>query len=110
MVLRFFSQIGKIDFMCWKCGKPLKSLNISRTSVCPNCGSDLHVCRACVFYSVGSHYDCHETIDEVVRDKEKANFCEYFKCKIIGSADTKNNDKMQNETDKARDAFNSLFS
>ncbi|MBR0031519.1 MAG: hypothetical protein IJP61_04465 [Treponema sp.] len=90
--------------MCRKCGKPI-SIQIHRSSTCPFCGADLHSCVNCSFYSPGSHYDCHETVEELVKDKDKANFCGFFSvAKNFNSASSE--DKAQ----KARDAFNALFS
>jgi hypothetical protein len=37
------------------------------------------VCRNCGFYKPGAYRDCAETVPEAVRDKERLNFCEYFK-------------------------------
>lgn len=98
--------------MCKKCGKPMPEGNIYRDSTCPNCGADLHSCINCKFYAPGSHYDCHETIEEPVRDKNRSNFCDFFKPAVIafgsgtGLAGGSAGDKAQ----KARDAFNALFS
>ena len=78
---------------------------ISRTSICPDCGRDLHVCRNCQFYAPGQHYDCHETVDEPVRNKERANFCDYFKPRKDFAATSTGS----GETSKARDAFAALF-
>lgn len=61
--------------MCRKCGNPIEVEQIFRSSVCPVCGADLHSCINCRFYSPDSHYGCNETVDELVKDKEKANFC-----------------------------------
>lgn len=90
--------------MCKKCGKPFPEGLITRLSTCGYCGRDLHSCVNCKFYSPGSHYDCHETIDELVEDKEKANFCDYFSvAEISGGAGT------DDKASKARDAFAALF-
>lgn len=55
----------------------------------------------------GSHYDCHETVDEFVRDKEHSNFCGFFSPKR--KFDSKGPDNDEKKT-KAVDAFNALFS
>ena len=95
--------------MCWKCGAEQDfSQSVYRDSVCPACGADLHSCRGCSFYAPGSHFDCHETVDELVADKERANFCEHFKA----GKNSKWSDGQNGAQDKkaaARDAFNSLF-
>ena len=65
--------------MCWKCGKPIElSGTVSRSDVCPSCGADVRSCKNCRFYEPGAHYDCRETVDELVKDKERANFCGWF--------------------------------
>lgn len=64
--------------MCRKCGKMIEEGQIYRTSVCPFCGADLHSCINCRFYSPDSHYGCKETVDELVKDKERANFCDFY--------------------------------
>jgi hypothetical protein len=93
--------------MCWKCGKQIDSTEtIYRDSVCPECGADLHCCRNCRFYEPGAHFDCHETVEELVTDKEESNFCANFSPKTdFSPAGGKNGDDAK----KARDAFNSLF-
>ena len=91
--------------MCWKCKNPIEQTEIYRSATCPNCGADLHACLNCQFYAPGSHYDCHETVDEEVRDKERANFCDSFRVKRTFDERAKSNDAAE----KARDAFASLF-
>ena len=54
--------------MCRKCGKPVLTAEVYRTTVCADCGADLHSCINCKYYAPGSHYDCHETVDELVSD------------------------------------------
>lgn len=67
---------------CFSCGHEFgPNDEIVRSTVCPECGKDARVCKNCTFYSPGSHWDCRETIDEPVRDKESANFCGYFSFK-----------------------------
>ena len=82
--------------ICWKCKKEIVVESVFRTSECPLCHADLHVCKGCKFYSSGSHNDCKETSAEFVSDKEKANFCDYFSVlsKIEGNA---SNDKAAAE-------------
>ncbi|MGH9452486.1 MAG: hypothetical protein ACRD2O_00775 [Terriglobia bacterium] len=45
---------------------------------CPRCGSDLHCCRNCRFFDPGKNNQCSEPQAEWVRDKEAANYCDYF--------------------------------
>ena len=91
--------------MCKKCGKAITETCITRYSMCSECGSDLHSCINCRFYEKGLHYDCRETIDEIVTDKECANFCEYFS--VFRGENTK--DSSEDKAEKARSAFDALF-
>ncbi|MCK9169834.1 MAG: hypothetical protein M0P01_05415 [Treponema sp.] len=92
--------------MCWKCGRSIDTTEtIYRDSVCPECGADLRCCRNCKYYAPGAHYDCRETVQELVLDKEEANFCDNFSPKTGFLSENREVD----EAKKARDAFNSLF-
>ncbi len=88
---------------CSYCGKEIEP-PVYRTTVCPSCGKDVKICLNCRFYSPGSHYDCSESISDPVRDKERANFCDFFQ---FGS-----NYREGSVKDRSRggaDAFNKLF-
>jgi hypothetical protein len=67
--------------VCWKCGASIAdlSLPLRRLDECKQCGAELHVCKLCEFYSIAVAKHCRETIAEEVKDKERANFCDYFK-------------------------------
>lgn len=68
---------------CWKCFKPLAEVP-KRTSFraeCPACGSYLHVCRNCKFYTPGRPNDCAIPGTDPVRDREMMNFCDEFEVK-----------------------------
>ena len=114
--------------MCWKCGKPLV-LNgtVSRSDVCPDCGADVRSCKNCRFYEPEAHYDCREMVDELVKDKERANFCGWFMlapqdkaCLASGAGangldganggvNSKNSNSSNSPASSASDAFNALF-
>jgi hypothetical protein len=51
---------------------------VYRNSTCSKCGRDLKICLNCRFYSPGAHWDCAESVDEPVHDKDRANFCTFF--------------------------------
>jgi hypothetical protein len=66
---------------CWKCGTEIElaaSARVLKNDSCPSCDRDLHVCLNCRFYDPSAHNQCIETQAEWVRDKEKANYCDYF--------------------------------
>ena len=65
---------------CWKCGASLAaySLPLRRLEECRACGAELHVCRMCEFHDVTVAKHCRETVADEVKDKVRANFCDYF--------------------------------
>ena len=67
--------------VCWKCGAGLEALSLplSRRDECARCRAELHVCRMCVEYDVGVAKHCREPTAEEVRDKQGANFCDFFR-------------------------------
>ena len=90
---------------CYSCGQTLgEDMKVFRGTGCSSCGRDLRVCRNCEFYCPGSHWDCHETIDEQVIDKEKANFCSYFRFRP-----SEKSDKEDSPRQEARSDFDRLF-
>ena len=66
---------------CWKCGASLAALTLPlrRLEECPKCRSELHVCRMCVDYDTSVAKHCREPTAEEVREKTRANFCDFFK-------------------------------
>lgn len=75
----------------------------TRKSTCPKCGGDLHICLNCTFYSPTSHNKCIEPKAEFQRNRERANFCDYFVFKK-GALSAKGNEK-----DEARRKLDELF-
>jgi hypothetical protein len=69
------------DLVCWKCGVSLSdyTLPLRRLEECRQCHAELHVCKLCEWYSTAVAKHCREPIAEEVKDKERANFCDYFK-------------------------------
>jgi len=70
-----------IDMQCWKCGAELKHLLLpfSRYEECSTCKADLHACLACRHYDPALSDACREDRADFILDKDKANFCDYFK-------------------------------
>lgn len=64
---------------CLTCFKPLPPPPWMRQDLCPHCSASLHACVYCAFYDTMSHNSCRETQAERVIDKERSNFCDYFK-------------------------------
>lgn len=85
---------------CYFCGADIDA-PVYRSSECPSCGRDCKICLNCEFYSKNSHWECRETIREAVRDKEKSNYCDFFRLS------KKKQEKNSNED--SINAFNDLF-
>jgi len=92
--------------VCWKCGASLAhlSLPLTRRDICKQCNADLHVCKLCEFYDIGKAKHCREPIAEEVREKDRANFCDYFKPKPGAYSD-----KPQTDAARARADLEALF-
>ncbi len=69
------------ELQCWRCGASLAALRlpIGRSEECSACRSQLHVCRLCRSWDRARPKQCREEDAEEVRDKERANFCDWFK-------------------------------
>ena len=68
------------DLLYWKCGAALQALPLplGRRAVCPSCRAELHVCRQCRHYDTAKAKQCRELAADEVRDKVRANFCDWF--------------------------------
>jgi hypothetical protein len=68
------------ELVCWKCGLNLKDvpLPIGRRADCLACGAELHVCRLCRHYDTRKAKQCRELAAEEVKNKTRANFCDWF--------------------------------
>ena len=64
---------------CWDCGEALSVLDYGRADTCPKCGRDTKVCKGCIYYDKNSNNECREPQAERVVEKERSNFCDYFK-------------------------------
>ena len=66
--------------VCWRCGHSLEELSMppGRLDECPECRSQLHVCRMCAFFNPEVIRACREDDADEVMEKERANFCDYF--------------------------------
>jgi hypothetical protein len=64
---------------CHACGKELSvGRTIGRKDVCPHCGVDVRCCLNCAFYDRAAAKSCREPAVELISDKARANFCDYF--------------------------------
>lgn len=89
---------------CYKCSHSLdinSGDKLGRQDECPKCYANLHCCKMCHFYDTTAYNECKEPMANRVLDKEKANFCDFFK---VGSSSDGGSDK-----NSLLDAANSLF-
>lgn len=67
---------------CWRCGFALRDdlpRIFPRLERCPGCGADLHTCRQCRHYAPRYVSLCAHDQAEPPRDRETANFCQFFR-------------------------------
>lgn len=89
--------------ICFFCHRKIEDKKIGFRDDCPKCGRDLHICRNCFFYTPNAHRECRESIQERVVDKERANFCDFFRpgAKVDKAGNSK--------TGQAKKKFDDLF-
>ncbi|HET9950201.1 MAG TPA: hypothetical protein VFS09_00255 [Candidatus Eisenbacteria bacterium] len=90
---------------CYFCGGALDAgMRIVRDSECPSCRRDLHACVQCRHYDPHAHNKCREPQAEWVTDRERRNFCDYFKLDPAGRPGA-----TKGRADSARQKLNDLF-
>lgn len=64
---------------CQACAAPVtREAPYPRDAECEKCGADLRACRNCRHHDTRASNECRETEAELVSDKHRRNFCEYF--------------------------------
>ncbi len=67
------------SFQCQNCGAQVPfDEPIPRDSECESCRRDLRCCMNCRHYDPSRNNSCRETEAELVEDKARRNFCEFF--------------------------------
>jgi hypothetical protein len=91
---------------CYRCGESLAALSLplSRQDQCPACSADLHVCKMCVHFARHVPRQCREDGAEDVTEKERTNFCDWFK-----PSETAFDPARKADADAAQDALAALF-
>lgn len=90
---------------CKACGQVIATeKRIGRRDVCPLCRADLHCCLNCEFYDVSVSKQCREPAAELVKDKNRANFCDYFVF-----AEARPSKPSDAKVDRARKELDDLF-
>lgn len=93
------------NLICWKCGAALDDLPqpLSRRAECPACHAELHACRLCRHFAPDKAKQCREPVADEVKDKTRANFCDWFQPKPQAHA------AASAPTPPARAALDALF-
>ncbi len=96
---------AKADFFCFRCKTPNEVRErVGRRDTCTKCDADLHCCLNCRHYNPSAHNQCNEPQAEWVRDKDRANYCDYFEPRR-GAA----GGEASNRTQDAKTRFEDLF-
>ena len=67
------------ELFCFNCNAAIPIVGqIGRRDDCAKCRADVHVCRNCEFYDPKVYNECREPQAEVVKERDRANFCDYF--------------------------------
>lgn len=94
------------ELSCYRCGAGLAELTppLSRQDECPSCSVYLHVCRMCESFAAHVPKQCTEDDAEEVSEKERPNFCDWFKPVKVDF-----NAQRANAAIKAQDGLAALF-
>ncbi len=94
------------NIACFRCGTSLAALSLplSRRDQCTECSADLHVCKMCVYFDPSVPRQCREDGAEDVTEKERPNFCDWFK-----PSATAFDAGRKSQTEAAQDALAALF-
>ncbi|NJL26288.1 MAG: hypothetical protein HC902_14825 [Calothrix sp. SM1_5_4] len=80
---------------CYHCGSELRFADrVGLREECGTCRNDVHVCRNCRFYDATAYNECREPQAEVVREKDRANHCEYFQAGTGAGGQGKSKDDL----------------
>lgn len=69
-----------VEVKCFQCGKVLSfPERVGLREECPHCRADVHVCRNCEFHDVKVYNECKEPQADPVRERDRANRCDFFR-------------------------------
>jgi predicted RNA-binding Zn-ribbon protein involved in translation (DUF1610 family) len=90
--------------VCQSCSVKIEQKFVGRADECPSCGAELHACLNCRFYDEQMSRSCREPLAEPPREKNRANFCDYFDFDAAGPR------HKDDAGEAAKAAFDALFS
>ncbi len=81
---------------CYSCNKPTEfpDAKLGRLDSCDHCNAYLHCCLMCDFYDKNSYNECKEPMADRITEKEKSNYCDYFKLNTGVSLKDEKNDLL----------------
>lgn len=95
--------MAEVRLKCFECGTELIFPYMpGRRDECSKCRADVHVCRNCRNYDSSAYNECREPQADMVKEKDRANFCDYF---TPGDG----NGPSANKADALRAAAEALF-
>ena len=93
--------------VCHACAKEIDlgmGGTAGRRDECPHCHAPLHACRNCAAYDETLLHGCREPNAEPPRDKDAANFCDFFALRRGPMPE-----RDEDQSAKARTALDALF-
>ena len=65
---------------CYQCSHELDvNYDFGRQDLCGKCRWPTRVCLNCIHYDTSRYNECTEPVADRVVEKDKGNFCDYFK-------------------------------
>ena len=93
---------------CHKCGWTWDISGLpGRGDTCHGCRADLRVCLNCLNHDLHAAEECRERRADLVQDKDRSNFCEYFD--MAQRVYRKNGGANPSREDRARDELKRLL-
>ncbi len=90
---------------CHACGAEAGAgKKTGRRDECPRCHADLHCCLNCRFHDAAASRQCREPVVELVKVKDRANFCDFFEF-----SDRQGAGPQDSKAGAARAALDGLF-
>ncbi len=80
---------------CWNCGQSLEENDYTRKEVCPQCGKDTRSCKNCEHHDPSCHNECKENQADRIVEKEKSNFCDYFRPGTHRASECQSKDELK---------------
>jgi hypothetical protein len=96
--------MAEIKITCFQCHEVLKFVShVGFREECTKCGADVHSCKNCEHYDAKVYNECKEPMADKVRERDRANYCEYFRAR--GLASTSSPDKAKTDLMAAAEAL-----